>query len=38
MNILGLHLLLTYQCHLECDYCLAWGSLSTLRPAFDGRR
>ena len=26
MNITGLHLLLTYQCNLECDHCFAWGS------------
>ncbi|MGB2983287.1 MAG: radical SAM protein [Candidatus Bipolaricaulia bacterium] len=26
MNISGLHLLLTYQCNLECDHCFAWGS------------
>jgi len=22
----GLHLLLTYQCNLECDHCFVWGS------------
>ena len=26
MLITGLHLLLTYQCNLECDHCFAWGS------------
>jgi hypothetical protein len=26
VNISGLHLLLTYQCNLECDHCFAWGS------------
>jgi len=26
MNISGVHLLLTYQCNLECDHCFAWGS------------
>jgi MoaA/NifB/PqqE/SkfB family radical SAM enzyme len=26
MNISGLHLLLTYQCTLECDHCFVWGS------------
>ncbi len=26
MIITGLHLLLTYQCNLECDHCFAWGS------------
>jgi len=26
MNITGVHLLLTYQCNLECDHCFAWGS------------
>ncbi len=26
MNLNGLHLLLTYQCILECDHCFAWGS------------
>ena len=26
MNITGLHLLLTYQCNLECEHCFAWGS------------
>ena len=26
MKIIGLHLLLTYQCNLECDHCFAWGS------------
>ena len=26
MDITGLHLLLTYQCNLECDHCFAWGS------------
>ncbi|MFU8770891.1 MAG: radical SAM protein [Anaerolineales bacterium] len=26
MRITGLHLLLTYQCTLECDHCFVWGS------------
>jgi pyruvate-formate lyase-activating enzyme len=26
MQLLGLHLLLTYQCTLECDHCFVWGS------------
>ena len=26
MDLNGLHLLLTYQCTLECDHCFAWGS------------
>lgn len=26
MEISGLHLLLTYQCILECDHCFVWGS------------
>ncbi len=26
MEISGLHLLLTYQCTLECDHCFVWGS------------
>ncbi len=26
MNLSGLHLLLTYQCNLECDHCFVWGS------------
>jgi hypothetical protein len=26
MQITGLHLLLTYQCTLECDHCFVWGS------------
>lgn len=25
MNLTGLHLLLTYQCNLECDHCFVWG-------------
>lgn len=25
MKITGLHLLLTYQCNLECDHCFVWG-------------
>jgi len=28
MNLTGLHLLLSYQCTLECDHCFAWGSPS----------
>jgi hypothetical protein len=26
MHLSGLHLLLTYQCNLECDHCFVWGS------------
>jgi hypothetical protein len=26
MDLTGLHLLLTYQCNLECDHCFVWGS------------
>ena len=26
MNLSSLHLLLTYQCTLECDHCFVWGS------------
>ncbi len=26
MKLEGLHLLLTYQCNLECDHCFVWGS------------
>lgn len=26
MRLTGLHLLLTYQCNLECDHCFVWGS------------
>lgn len=26
MKLTGLHLLLTYQCTLECDHCFVWGS------------
>jgi hypothetical protein len=26
MNLNGLHLLLTYQCNLECNHCFVWGS------------
>lgn len=26
MELIGLHLLLTYQCTLECDHCFVWGS------------
>ena len=26
MEISGLHMLLTYQCTLECDHCFVWGS------------
>lgn len=25
MNLTGLHLLLTYQCNLECDHCFVWS-------------
>lgn len=26
MKLSGLHILLTYQCTLECDHCFVWGS------------
>ena len=26
MVLTGVHLLLTYQCNLECDHCFVWGS------------
>ena len=26
MRITGVHLLLTYQCNLECDHCFVWSS------------
>jgi MoaA/NifB/PqqE/SkfB family radical SAM enzyme len=26
MKLEGLHILLTYQCNLECDHCFTWGS------------
>ena len=26
MKLQGLHILLTYQCNLECDHCFVWGS------------
>ncbi len=26
MELTGLHLLLTYECNLECDHCFVWGS------------
>ncbi len=26
MTLSGLHLLLTYQCNMECDHCFVWGS------------
>ncbi len=26
MKLSGLHLLMTYQCNLECDHCFVWGS------------
>jgi len=26
MHITGLHLILSYQCTLECDHCFVWGS------------
>lgn len=26
MQLTGVHLLLTYQCTLECDHCFVWGS------------
>ena len=25
MKLTGIHLLLTYQCNLECDHCFVWG-------------
>ena len=26
MHLSSLHILLTYQCTLECDHCFVWGS------------
>ncbi len=26
IQLTGLHLLLSYQCTLECDHCFVWGS------------
>src|SRR5512137_1907583 len=26
LQLSGLHVLLTYQCTLECDHCFVWGS------------
>jgi len=26
MELSGVHLLLTYECNLECDHCFTWGS------------
>lgn len=26
MKLSGLHLLLTYECNMECDHCFVWGS------------
>lgn len=26
MRLTGVHLLLTYECNLECDHCFVWGS------------
>ena len=26
INLSGLHLLLTFQCTLQCDHCFTWGS------------
>ncbi|MBI5418061.1 4Fe-4S cluster-binding domain-containing protein [Candidatus Poribacteria bacterium] len=26
MELTGLHILLTFQCNLECDHCFVWGS------------
>src|SRR3989304_10540456 len=26
MKLTGVHVLLTYQCNLECDHCFVWGS------------
>jgi MoaA/NifB/PqqE/SkfB family radical SAM enzyme len=26
MRLTGIHLLLTYQCNMECDHCFVWGS------------
>ena len=42
MKLTGLHLLLTYQCTMECDHCFVWGSpwqsgtmtLETIREIF----
>lgn len=46
MKLTGLHLLLTYQCNLECDHCFVWGSprqegamtIGTIRRALDEAR
>ena len=43
MHLSGLHLLLTYQCVLQCDHCFTWGSpwqkgvmsLTTIRHILD---
>jgi MoaA/NifB/PqqE/SkfB family radical SAM enzyme len=43
MRLSGLHLLLTYQCNLECDHCFVWGgpsqsgtmSLAVIQEALD---
>lgn len=26
MKLIGVHLLLTYECNQECDHCFTWGS------------
>jgi MoaA/NifB/PqqE/SkfB family radical SAM enzyme len=26
MKLVGVHLLLTYQCNMECEHCFVWGS------------
>jgi MoaA/NifB/PqqE/SkfB family radical SAM enzyme len=26
MKLIGVHLLLTYECNFECDHCFVWGS------------
>ena len=43
MRLTGVHLLLTYQCNMECEHCFVWGSpwqsgtmsLSQLRDLLD---
>jgi MoaA/NifB/PqqE/SkfB family radical SAM enzyme len=46
MELTGLHLLMTYQCTLECDHCFVWGSpnqngtmtLKTIREILEQAR
>jgi hypothetical protein len=30
MELKGLHILLTYECNLECDHCFVWGSCNQI--------